>query len=131
MKRYTPKDTDRNIDSCDLPKFEINTSELTKTEENEYTAADGASEDERYSSYVRDDNTVPNSGMEQTNFNGGLKFLTGEQGVLRIDAEVVRTKDVGFPGFSLETNNIEFTFPNFDRDKIGVAWNSGPVCIVD
>ncbi len=74
-----------------------------------------------------DDNTVPNSGMEQTNFNGGVKFLTGQQGVLRIDAEVVRTKDVGFPGFCLESSGIEFTFPNFDRDKIGVAWNSGPV----
>jgi hemoglobin/transferrin/lactoferrin receptor protein len=93
----------------------------------DYTAADGASEDERYAPYVREDNSVPNSGMEQTNFNGGLKFLTGQQGVLRIDAEVVRTKDVGFPGFSLDTNGIDFTFPNFDRDKIGVSWSTGPV----
>ncbi|MCG6948034.1 MAG: TonB-dependent receptor [Acidobacteria bacterium] len=93
----------------------------------EYTAADGASQDERYAPYVRADNSVPNSGMEQTNFNGGLKFMTGQQGVLRIDAEVVRTKDVGFPGFSLDTNGIEFTFPNFDRDKIGVSWSAGPV----
>jgi hemoglobin/transferrin/lactoferrin receptor protein len=93
----------------------------------DYTAADGAAEDPRYSSYVRDDNSVPNSGMEQTNFNGGFKFLTGEQGVLRIDAEVVRTKDVGFPGFDLESSGIEFTFPNFDRDKIGVSWSTGPV----
>jgi hemoglobin/transferrin/lactoferrin receptor protein len=93
----------------------------------DYTAADGASEDERYSSYVRDDNTVPNSGMEQTNFNGGLKFLIGQQSVLRVDAEVVRTKDVGFPGFDLESSGIEFTFPNFDRDKLGVSWTSGPV----
>jgi len=92
----------------------------------DYTAADGASEDARYSSYVRDDNTVPNSGMEQTNFNGGLKFLTGQQGVLRIDAEIARTKDVGFPGFDLESSGIEFTFPNFDRDKLGVSWSSGP-----
>jgi outer membrane cobalamin receptor len=69
----------------------------------DYKAADGASEDPRYVGprgvWVREDNTVPNSGMEQTNFNGGFKFLTGQQGVLRIDAEVVRTKDVGFPGF--------------------------------
>ena len=96
-------------------------------EVDDYTAADGASEDSRYSSYVRDDNTVPNSGMEQSNFNGGLKFLTGKQGVLRIDAEVVRTKDVGFPGFDLETSGIEFSFPNFDRDKIGASWSTGPV----
>jgi hemoglobin/transferrin/lactoferrin receptor protein len=97
----------------------------------DYTAADGASEDSRYvgprGTWVREDNTVPNSGMEQTTFNGGVKFLTGEQGVLRIDAEVVRTTDVGFPGFELETNGIEFTFPNFDRDKIGVSWSAGPV----
>ena len=94
----------------------------------DYTAADGASEDARYEEYVLEDNTVPNSGMEQTNFNGGLKFLTGRQGVLRIDAEVVRTKDVGFPGFVIgDMGGVEITFPNFDRDKIGVAWNTGPV----
>ena len=93
----------------------------------DYTAASGASDDERYEDYVLEDDTVPNSGMEQTNFNGGVKFLTGQQGVLRIDAEVVRTQDVGFPGFSLESNGIEFTFPNFDRDKIGVSWSTGPV----
>jgi hemoglobin/transferrin/lactoferrin receptor protein len=97
----------------------------------DYKAAKGASEDSRYvnefDTWVLPDDTVPNSGMEQTTFNGGFKFLTGQQGVLRIDAEVVRTKDVGFPGFELETSGIEFTFPNFDRDKIGVAWNTGPV----
>jgi hemoglobin/transferrin/lactoferrin receptor protein len=93
----------------------------------DYTAAKGASEDPRYAPYVREDDSVPNSGMEQTNFNGGVKFLTGQQGVLRIDTEVVRTQDVGFPGFELETSGIEITFPNFDRDKIGVAWNTGPV----
>jgi len=93
----------------------------------DYTAADGAYEDPRYAGWVREDNTVPNSGMEQTNFNGGVKFLTGQQGVLRVDAEVVRTQDVGFPGFDLETSGIEITFPNFDRDKLGAAWNSGPV----
>jgi hemoglobin/transferrin/lactoferrin receptor protein len=97
----------------------------------DYKAADGASEDPRYvndfDTWVLPDDTVPNSGMEQTTFNGGFKFLTGQQGVLRIDAEVVRTKDVGFPGFELETSGIEFNFPNFDRDKIGVAWNTGPV----
>ena len=93
----------------------------------DYTAADGAYEDPRYAGWVREDNTVPNSGMEQSNFNGGVKFLTGQQGVLRVDAEVVRTQDVGFPGFDLETSGIEITFPNFDRDKLGAAWNSGPV----
>jgi hemoglobin/transferrin/lactoferrin receptor protein len=93
----------------------------------DYTAADGASDDERYEDYVLEDNIVPNSGMEQTNFSGGVKFLTGDQGVLRIDAEVVRTEDVGFPGFSVETNGIDFTFPNFDRDKLGINWSTGSV----
>ena len=47
--------------------------------------------------------------------------------VVRIDAEVVRTEDVGFPGFDLESSGIEFLFPNFDRDKIGASWSTGPV----
>ena len=93
----------------------------------DYTAANGASESERFSEYVLADNTVPNSGMEQTSFDGSFRFLTGEQGVFRVNAEVVRTKDIGFPGFDPETTGIDFGFPRFDRDKVGVAWNSGAV----
>jgi hemoglobin/transferrin/lactoferrin receptor protein len=93
----------------------------------DYRAADGASESERFGSYVSDDNKVFNSGMEQTSFDGSFRFLTGEQGVFRVNAEVVRTKDIGFPGFDPETSGIDFAFPNFDRDKIGMGWNSGPV----
>jgi hemoglobin/transferrin/lactoferrin receptor protein len=93
----------------------------------DYKAADGASESERYSQYVRDDNTVPNSDMEQTSFDGSFRFLTGSQGVFRVNAEVVRTKDVGFPGFDPETSGIDFAFPKYDRDKLGLGWNSGPV----
>jgi hemoglobin/transferrin/lactoferrin receptor protein len=93
----------------------------------DYTAADGASESERFSEYVLADDTVPNSGMEQTSFDGSFRFLTGEQGVFRVNAEVVRTKDIGFPGFDPETSGIDFGFPKFDRDKIGLGWDSGPV----
>jgi hemoglobin/transferrin/lactoferrin receptor protein len=93
----------------------------------DYTAADGASESERFGDFVSADNTVFNSGMEQTAFDGSFRFLTGDQGVFRVNAEVVRTKDIGFPGFDLETSGIDLSFPNFDRDKIGVGWNSGPV----
>jgi hemoglobin/transferrin/lactoferrin receptor protein len=93
----------------------------------DYVAADGAAESERFGQYVLEDNTVPGSNMEQTAFDGSFRFLTGSQGVLRLNAEVVRTKDIGFPGFDPESSGIDFRFPNFDRDKIGVGWNSGPV----
>ncbi len=96
-------------------------------EAKDYTAADGASEDPRYSSGVLEDDTVPNSGMEQSSFDGSLRFSTGAQGVFRVNVEVVRTDDVGFPGFDPEASGIDISFPNFDRDKLGLAWNSGPV----
>ena len=93
----------------------------------DYQAADGAADDERYQSYVDDDGRVFNSGMKQSSFNGGFKFMTGAQGVFRIDAEAVRTEDVGFPGFNLESSGIEINFPNFNRDKVSAGWQSGPV----
>ena len=93
----------------------------------DYKAAEGAHEDSRYTPYTLDDDTVPNSGMEQTTFNGNLRFLTGDQGLFRVNAEVVRTDDVGFPGFDPATSGVDISFPNFDRDKLGLSWNSGPV----
>ena len=96
-------------------------------EASDYTAADGAHEDSRYVDYTREDDSVPNSGMDQTSFDGSLRFLTGDQGVFRVNAEAVRTNDVGFPGFDPETTGVDILFPNFDRDKLGLAWNSGPV----
>ena len=93
----------------------------------DYVAADGAADSERYGQYVLEDNTVPNSGMEQTSFDGSFRFLTGSQGVFRVNAEVVRTKDIGFPGYDPETSPIDFGFPKFDRDKLGLGWNSGPM----
>jgi outer membrane receptor protein involved in Fe transport len=96
-------------------------------ETDDYTAADGASDDPRYSSGVNQDDEVLNSGMEQSSIDASLQFLTGEQGVFRVNAEVVRTDDIGFPGFNAETSGVEISFPNFDRDKLGLAWASGPV----
>ena len=95
-----------------------------------YTAADGASESEQFGSYVNDDNEVYNSGMEQTSFQGGLRFATGDTGVFRVNAEAVRTKDIGFPGFD-PSSGIDIYFPNFDRDKIGLGWESGPLWGLD
>jgi hemoglobin/transferrin/lactoferrin receptor protein len=96
-------------------------------EANDYTAADGAFEDERFAGWVNDKNEVFNSGMKQSSFDASLRFLTGSQSVLRVNAEMVRTDDIGFPGFDLETSVVSISFPRFDRDKLGIAWNSGPV----
>ncbi len=68
---------------------------------------------------------VPNSGMKQKGFDGSFRFLTGTAGVMRIGAEVVRTDDVGFPGFDPETSGVDIRFPNFDRDKVSLSWEGG------
>jgi hemoglobin/transferrin/lactoferrin receptor protein len=96
-----------------------------------YTAASGAHEDERYTAYTLEDDTVPNSGMKQKNFDGSFSILTGDQGVFKVNAEVVRTEDVGFPGFDPETSGIDISFPKFDRNKLGAAWESGPMGFLD
>jgi len=96
-------------------------------EANDYTAADGANQDGRFAEFVNDDDEVYNSGMKQTSGDASLRILTGSQSVLRVNAEVVRTEDIGFPGFDLEASGTEITFPTFDRDKLGIGWNSGPV----
>lgn len=81
--------------------------------------------------YVEPDGTVPNSGMKQTSFDGNLRFLVGEQSTLRLKAEVVRTRDIGFPGFDPATSGVDINFPRFDRDKIGLSWQTGPVAGLD
>jgi hemoglobin/transferrin/lactoferrin receptor protein len=96
----------------------------------DYKAANGAHEDERYESYTFEDDTVPNSGMEQKNFDGSFSILTGDQGVFKVNAEVVRTSDIGFPGFDPE-GSIDISFPRFDRDKLALAWESGPMGFLD
>ena len=97
----------------------------------DYKAADGAHEDERYTANTLDDDTVPNSGMKQKNFDGSFSILTGNQGVFKVNAEVVRTEDVGFPGFDPATSGIDISFPTFDRNKLGLAWESGPMGFLD
>ncbi len=96
----------------------------------DYTAADGASESEEFSDYVDGDNVVYNSGMEQTSVQGGFRLATGSTGVFRANVEVVRTKDIGFPGFD-RNSGIDIYFPNFDRDKLGLGWESGPLWGLD
>ncbi len=96
-------------------------------EANDYTAADGAFEDERFTDYVNENDEVFNSDMTQSSVDASLRILTGSQSVLRVNAEMVRTEDIGFPGFDLEDSGTEINFPTFDRDKLGVGWNSGAV----
>lgn len=96
-----------------------------------YTAADGAYEDPRYEAYVLPDDTVPNSGMTQTDIDGSFSIVTGGQGVLKLNAEMVRTEDIGFPGFDPATSGIDISFPKFDRNKLAVAWESGPMGFLD
>ena len=86
-----------------------------------YSAPSNASDDDRFASYVNEDGEVFNSGMEQQSFNAGLRLLTGDNGVLRVDANVVSTEDIGFPGFDPETSGINISFPRFDRDKLAVS----------
>jgi hemoglobin/transferrin/lactoferrin receptor protein len=96
----------------------------------DYVAASGAHEDERYAAYTLEDDTVPNSGMKQNNFDGSFSILTGDQGVFKVNGEIVRTEDIGFPGFALDSG-IEIFFPNFNRDKLAASWASGPMAFFD
>jgi len=98
---------------------------------NDYKAADGAHEDPKYADYTLPDDTVPNSQMKQTAFDGSFRVLTGDQGVFKVNAEVVRTKDVGFPGFDPATSGIDISFPKFDRNKLGASWESGKMGFLD
>ncbi|RLE26522.1 MAG: hypothetical protein DRJ65_05360 [Acidobacteria bacterium] len=92
----------------------------------DYKAPKEAADSPYYSEYVLPDGTVPNSGMEQASVQGGFRILTGDSGVFKTNFEVVRTDDVGFPGFDPETSGVDISFPRFDRDKIGAGWDSGP-----
>lgn len=93
----------------------------------DYRAPSEAADKPYYAPYVESDGTVPNSGMEQESFQGGLRLLTGQRGVLNASVEVVRTSDVGFPGWDPETSGIDISFPRFDRDKVSLGWDSGPM----
>jgi hemoglobin/transferrin/lactoferrin receptor protein len=96
----------------------------------DYHAPKDAADDERFSSYVDEDGRVFNSGMKQTSFDTTLRWVVGEQGLLRASAEIVRSDDIGFPGFDPESG-IDITFPRFDRDKVSFGWDSGPVAGLD
>lgn len=91
-----------------------------------YKAPSDAARSPYFSQYVLPDGTVPNSGMDQKSAQGGFRMLTGGAGVFRTSFEVVRTDDIGFPGFDPDTSGVDISFPRFDRDKISLGWDSGP-----
>lgn len=71
--------------------------------------------------------TVPNSGMTQKSVDGSVRVLVGRQGVLRANVQSTRTSDVGFPGYDPASSGIDIAFPRFDRDKLSLTYDSGPV----
>lgn len=71
--------------------------------------------------------TISNSGMTQKSVDGNVRFLLGDQGVLRANVQSTRTSDVGFPGYDPLTSGIDIAFPRFDRDKYSLTFDSGPL----
>jgi len=92
----------------------------------DYKAPKKAADSPYYTQFVKPDGTVPNSGMEQASVQGGFRMMTGARGIFKTNFEVVRTDDVGFPGYDPETSGVDIAFPRFDRDKISLGWDSGP-----
>jgi hemoglobin/transferrin/lactoferrin receptor protein len=89
-------------------------------------APEEAAEDDRFASYVDEDGRVYNSGMKQKSLDAAMRWLVGDSGLFRVGAEIVRTEDIGFPGFD-PSSGIDIAFPRFDRDKLSIGWDSGPV----
>jgi len=76
--------------------------------------------------YSSPDGVVPNSGMKQRSFDGNLRLLVSETGVLRFDVQATQTRDVGFPGYDPKTSGVDIAFPRFDRNKYAVTYDAGP-----
>jgi hemoglobin/transferrin/lactoferrin receptor protein len=67
--------------------------------------------------------TVPNSGMKQESFSGGMRVLLTDRSFLRVDLQSVRGRDIGFPGYDPATSGVDISFPHFNRDKVSVAYD--------
>ncbi len=77
--------------------------------------------------YTSPEGVVPNSGMKQRAFDGNVRYLVSENAVMRLDVQTTQARDVGFPGYDPATSGIDISFPKFDRNKIGLTYDSGPV----
>jgi hemoglobin/transferrin/lactoferrin receptor protein len=76
--------------------------------------------------YSTPEGIVPNSGMKQRSFDGNMRFLVSNTGVLRFDVQATQTRDVGFPGYDPKTSGVDISFPRFDRNKYSVNYEAGP-----
>ncbi|MFI5166886.1 MAG: TonB-dependent receptor plug domain-containing protein [Thermoanaerobaculales bacterium] len=77
--------------------------------------------------YSSPEGVVPNSGMKQRAFDGNMRYLVSDNAVLRLDVQTTQARDVGFPGYDPATSGIDISFPRFDRNKVGLTYDSGPV----
>ncbi len=76
--------------------------------------------------YDTPEGKMPNSGMKQRSFDGNMRFLLSETGVLRFDLQGTQTRDVGFPGYDPKTSGVDISFPRFDRLKFAASYETGP-----
>ncbi len=74
---------------------------------------------------------VPNSGMEQRSADGSVRFLLGQSHTVQVNVETVDTRDVGFPGYDPATSGVDIRFPRFDRDKVGLSWETYDILGLD
>ena len=84
-----------------------------------------------FNNYKSPEGEVPNSGMKQRSADGVLRFLVSDNSVLRVNLESTRTRDIGFPGYDPRTSGVDISFPKFDRDKLGLSWEIGPLAGLD
>ncbi len=76
--------------------------------------------------YTTPEGKMPNSGMKQRSFDGNMRFLVSDTGVLRFGVEATQTRDVGFPGYDPATSGVDISFPRFDRTKFTTSYETGP-----
>ena len=77
--------------------------------------------------YSSPEGVVPNSGMKDRDVDGNIRYLVSENAVLRLDMQTTQARDIGFPGYDPATSGIDISFPKFNRNKIGLTYDSGPV----
>jgi hemoglobin/transferrin/lactoferrin receptor protein len=75
------------------------------------------------SNYSSAEGEVPNSGMEQRDLAGSMRFLLTDRSFLRAEVQLVQTRDVGFPGYDPATSGVDISFPKFDRNKLAVGYD--------
>ncbi len=76
--------------------------------------------------YDTPEGRMPNSGMKQRSFDGNVRFLVSDTGVVRFDLQATQTRDVGFPGYDPATSGVNISFPRFDRVKFSTNYQTGP-----